>query len=619
MPTSSIDFQAELSAFPFVSAGTSGASATSTASAPSSADQLTNFTNSVNALLNQIPKAPIVPPPGQTAVGQDQWKTASVSDFIGSQIQTVLKGLSKAADTLNKVVSVLEKVLQIISLFINGFSSFSKLIEASLNLAERNLSQIAPYDLTSGVYATVVAPEAFLNPDSLDASQKSRGGFQGFISQLSISLANTRDKNRPTFGVDDSVGGMVILVDSNSLDSIYIALKQLRGMFDFMKLFGINMLPPPPKNLSGSCGFFKTPAGQNQYGVKLQWDNNYLSSGFLISRSRIPGGTKQFVTFIPSYLMDNEETGEPGLITVVKKWFASTFSKPTGATPTQEDLEKTALLSGDPFIVGDPLTLPEALETVYADPFFNKGKPKLVGNSFGTTLEFIDTDIVVSNNVPMVKDNNGTLVPVSELYYVIQSCDLNASIKGPFSKELVVAIKTCNDAYNTTDVIFYPNGRYKVLSIDGHARLNTWSSIQTNFIIPWVADINSLLKQLIGTMRGMTANASSSFSDFILQIQANVQRWVGLINAISYTIQMLQTFILGPTISFLEVPPKQGGMDNFVKRIQNAKLPPGSPPFSGANGTSIGFVLTYGAKKDDKVLANSMAQAFHFIATLFTK
>jgi len=48
-----------------------------------------------------------------------------------------------------------------------------------------------------------------------------------------------------------------------------------------------------------------------------------------------------------------------------------------------------------------------------------------------------------------------------------------------------------------------------------------------------------------------------------------------------------------PRIAYLNVPAETGGVDNFVKRIVNAKRPPEG--FTGPSGFTAGIVFVYGA------------------------
>jgi hypothetical protein len=557
-------------------------------------EALTKFITETEKTIALIPTGIGIEAP---VTGQDQWSGASFADL--SFIKKMTDNLNQALKKINALVKVLTQVLQIVQLFISGFNSFSKLILAAINYTQEQINKYADDAFKLGIFLNIVAPPAFFskNPNSFENFTKARGGFNGFITRLRQSIKNTSDSMRPVFNSTSDVGGLVILLDTESLSELYEGLKQLASMFDFMQLFGLQLAPPPPNNVRGKCGFFKTP-GQTAktYGIQIQWDQNYLAPTFLISRSRTPQGSQKTVTYVPEYLMDNKQTNEKGLITVFKDLVVS--------------------IQG-----GTPFALPTKTEIVYEDKSFNKdGSPASVGNNFvSPTLSYIDTDITLEDNVAKLPELDakgnatGNLVPVTTLYYVVQS-SATPLIKGPFSPVLTVPIKTCNDGFNSVDVIAHPNAQFEILMPGGLAPIGQWTAIQTSAIVPWFLALMDELNKLINSVKGMITSASDSFSDFLTQIQKKVQKFIDILNAIAYIIGLLESFILGPSINFLFLPLASGGTDNFVQRIQDAQPPivDGQPkPFSGPNGITIGMVFVCGG--------GLILKALEFIVSLFVK
>jgi hypothetical protein len=501
---------------------------------------------------------------------QDQWNTASLPDF--SAIQKLTDNLGKAVDGLNQIVTLLQKVLQIIELFVSGFSSFSKIIESIIGFGETTVNNFVQ-DLKGGVYLNIVAPPAFLakyngNPYYIE---QSRGGFEGFLTRLQASIDNPNDINRPNFSPDAVVGGMVVLLDSQSLDKIWVGLKQLAALFDFVKLFGLNLTPPPPTGLHGRCGFFNASTGfttpTQQLGIKLEWQSSSIASNYLVYRSTVPGGVTQEVEYIPSTLMNDPDTNEPGLFSIAKDMLFSLFTS-------------------------NPVTKPTRFVQVYNDPTFNAGKPVQVkSNVSGVTISFIDT--FVDENVP-------------QYFYVVKSGET-----GQNSIELSVLVRKCNDLPNKANVIQQPEGHFEFLSM-GFGNLNSWSSIQLSAAVPWVGELADMLIKFLDSMKGMVNDATDSFTGFITQIGAKLKLYVGILQTVSYVINMFKSFVIGESISFLELPPAQGGTSYFVDRIRQAKLPSDITSFSDENGISIGIVLMYAG---DEIIANAIG----FIMSLFVK
>lgn len=560
-----IDFKIKYKGFPYVSppsltvpAGTSVSPAwMSDSTAASGLDQLANF---LTAIVPQIPTdiSAITGIQNPAETGSDEWRGIGLDPDKFKKLDQLTKWLSEQLNVLNKITAVFTKVLSVMELFITGFNSFSSLISSAIKLAQKTLEDFSASGLGFGIYLNLIAPPAFLGTKLGEAWVKlDRGGFEGFLTRLQNSINDPTDKNRPTFTPVDYVGGWVVLLDSKSIDEIWSGLKQLAGLFNFMNLFGLNLAPPAPQNFKGYCSDFVDNTGgvqKQKFGIKLEWDNSYMSSAYLISRSKKPGGDKESILFAPTTFLDNPDTGDPGLITVAKDMTMQVLN-------------------------GKDVILPKKEETVYRDSAFNSNKPKLIKATPGLTQSYIDYEVDMA---------------YGQYFYVIQACDELGLLKGPYSLELAVKIKRCNDMYSMADVIEQPNGAYEFLS-GGVGRVGSWTSIRASAMIPWMKDFIAFISEtLLGALSGLTISASNSFSKFLNEIKNKVQVYIGIINVISYLVVSLKNFILGPQILMLNLKPVQGDMTTFVNRIRNAKLPVGDPGLSGADGISIGFVVAYG-------------------------
>jgi hypothetical protein len=514
-------------------------------------------------------------------------------------------------------VTALTKVLRIIELFSSVFNSFSKLIISAIELAQNKLNQYGLGAMNFGVHANVLVPPALLKlVGDVDSRNQLRGGFEGFLTRLESSVYNVQDTNRPQYSTSDYVGGLIILLDTESLDTAWSGIKSLASMFDFMSLFNLNLAPPPPTNLVGFTGRFSNDSGEYEvqtdltrkeesesgttkewkFGVQLEWDQTYTSSGFNIYRSRVQGGTAQLVEYVPSSLVDNRETGDPGLLSVVWDWVLNIKAK--------ESVQR-----------------PDRLEYSYADPDFPG--PVYVSAGLDSRLKYVDTNMTtkVLNpeaavedqvEVPIVKEGDKE-IPITNYYYIIRACNSNGTNEGPNSKELSVAIKTCNDAFSIADLIQHPNGRFEFFSI-GYGKINNWSSIQVSTMIPWFGEIVNILDNFLETLKGMATDASESFSDFLNQIQAKVQMYTNILGAVSYLVEAIKDLLLTPSIAYLNVPPEVGGMPVFLQRVRNAQ---GGDEFSGSNGISVGIVLAYGGSGSELSQIALTARVFDFIHSLF--
>jgi hypothetical protein len=577
--TTIITLTARIRSYPYISPSAtiiSNASTGTSGTSPEASSFLDQIIAQLQAGISNI--SGTVVGPAQPVTGQDKWNRGSLTDF--SSVQKLVDNLGKAVDGLNNIVNILSKILQIIELFVSGFNSFSKIIESIIDYGEQTINNFVK-DLKGGVYLNVIAPPAFLrnySDQNPDYAEQCRGGFEGFLVRLQGSINNSRDPNRPNFSSDAVVGGMVILMDTESTDEVWNGLKQLGAMFNFVKLFGLNLTPPPPKGLKGRCGYFKKTLDANgnpipakdqvaKFGIKLEWESSSIISNYLVYRSTIPGGITQSVEYVPSTLMDDPDTNQPGLFTVAKDMLFSLFTK-------------------------NPVTKPHRLEQVYNDPTFNNGNPVSVdSNVSGTTIIFIDE---------FVNEK------VMEYFYVVKS-----GASGQNSMELPVEVKKCNDLIDLSNVIPHPAGHYEFISA-GFGRMNSWSSIQVSMVVPWVVELAGILTDFLESMKGMTNDATDSFMNFLNQIKEKIQLYVGILNTVSYIIGVFKSFVIGPSIAFLELPPAKGGPNNFVQRIKDAQLPSGQASFSGSNGISVGIVIMYAGNE-------AVAAGISFIMSLFVK
>ena len=525
MPTGQSDISAQLRVYPYVAPP--GASAKK--DAEDKKKDLDDFISSLSEFSSSIPDGLSFNPVTSPKTGTDQWLAPDL--MSPDQLKELVKAFAKPVEALSSAVMALQKIMTILQLFISSFNSFSKLIVSFINFGQAKLNEYADDTLKSGIFANILVPPAFLQTSRGDAKAllKAQGGFDGFMSRLDSSIKNTRDINRPVYGVQDYVGGLVILLDSESLDDIWEGLKQLAAMFDFMQLFGLNLEPPPPTNVRGFSGFFEDPEidegdeEREKFGIQLEWDKSPITGAFKVYRSRVQGGVPAEVEYRPTSLVDNKATKEPGLLTMVRRRFAKLFRK-------------------EPFII------PTRIEYVYADEDFNGGEPVLVeATRGGTTMKFVDTyipteEIVIDGKtyeVPYHFNSNPEVLKrerVLSYYYVIKSSTRSGNIDGPYSKELIVDAKSCNDNYNLADVIPHADGQVEYFS-KGFGAIGSWSSIQLSKMIPWFGDVIKILNKFLDTLKGMVTDASDSFSDFLNQITEKFQMYVGILQLVSWLLE----------------------------------------------------------------------------------
>jgi hypothetical protein len=176
-------------------------------------------------------------------------------------------------------------------------------------------------------------------------------------------------------------------------------------------------------------------------------------------------------------------------------------------------------------------------------------------------------------------------------YYVVTSKGVT---EGKPSTECHVVCKSCDETENNVKLVQHESGAFEVLSLDGSILQNRWASLQRNLFLPYLPEAIALLSDLLESIKGGFGDSSSAFLDFVKDLKAKIENLVSIIIILQKLVAELTKFVVGPSASFLWLPPEEGGIRNFLNRIQTAKLPEGLEEFSGSGGTSVGYVGVYG-------------------------
>jgi len=491
----------------------------------------------------------------------EEWKLFGYKDIIP---EGIIKTLDKAIDKLSAVINTLSKFLKLLAFFISAFNSFSFILQTFIKYVQRQINLLGQDLVGTGIYANILVPPDFSLNALKGQSNLSQGGYEGFLQRLKISLNNSADKNAPQFSETSDVGGLILLLDTETLYDFFKGMEFILGMFDFMDLFPINTSPPPPINLRGSSGYFKTSEGDLlKLGVKLEWDapNIKGATHFRISRSIKPGGIFSTSHKIPTKLIGPKGHEEEGIIQ------AALIRLTSGSKewPATESLD-------------------------YNDPLFNEGKPKIVlANPISGGGSFIDFDI--------------DELEASKYYYVIES-GFSLGVTGLWGErtpELMVPTFPTNcispDLVGTVE---HPRGYYELVS-SGSLSLGQWTTIQISTVIPFMPKILEYLNKYIDMLSGALKTNTKSFTDFLNGVVESVERMKLYLEILIGMIVAIENFFSGlPLIGFLNVPLGEGGTEKFMERVTNATRP--EQGFSGPSGYTMGIVFVYGIstfEKDD--------------------
>jgi len=552
----SIDLSATMSAYPYSGPGDNVESYTESMlstvidigqALQEAADEIAKELEDIGGSVNIVPGS---------AVG-DEWVRLAIK---APDVQSILDGVEKVVGALNAVNKILTPALKLLELFLSATGSWAKALVSVINALQAELNKYIT--VTAGMYINLLVPPSFMKigQDVTALANLSSGGFDGFISRLKTSAKDPNDENRPPFDNPlDVVGGFVILVDSETLDKVYASLEQLSSFFNVFEPFGITLSPPPPRNIRGYSGYF-TVGNETKFGIKLEWDRPTSPAiSFRVSRSSISGGELTEVADIPKKL-----GGKDGLIATIAKMFRTkSFKWPTITKAVYNDFSATVIRNskgGGEYYDFDIPGEEKEMDTVIG------GVPGKFKYIYPDNLYY---------------------------YYVIESMFLDNTVGEP-STEKKIVVKNCDDTEATANVVEHSDGSFEYLSLDGALIENRWQSAEVNAFIPYLPQLIDKLNDMLNSFKGGTNDASDAFSDLIRDIQAKINDYITIVAILQKLITQLSKFIIGPSVAWLWVPPEEGGMLNFINRIEDAKLPEGQESFSGPNGTSIGLVGVFG-------------------------
>ena len=480
---------------------------------------------------------------------------------ITQVVDPILSVLDKGLSTLNAAMKTLTGVLKILQLYITAFGSLSSVMATFVDYGKNTIKKLGQDLENTGVYLNVFVPPAFMTDqaDNINYTKLASGGFEEFLQTLKVSLNSTTDPNVPKFSEQASVGGMVVVVDAETLDSFFRGVKFLQDNLKFTDLIPMNTKPSPPKGLKSAAGYFVQPDGTPKFGIQLTWDAPAVR-GFLnykIFRSQIPGGQTETTNPIPNKLFGAANHEEEGLLSGLPSKIQ------TGKWP-----EVTQLVYKED-------------KTTDLAPLFNKdtGNPVvLFANPINGSGKYIDYDVNLKESC--------------QYYYVIQSGWSTVNIWSENSAELQATSFPKNCISPTmTGAALHKGGGIHLISVG--ERLGQWSSIKVAQIVPFVPLIIDSINSLLTSLGGSLKTNSKSFLDFLNGIKAKFQKYQSYISSLTEFIVALENIFTGlPEIGILTLPAKAGGTANFITRLTNATRP--AKGFTGPNGITAGIVFVYG-------------------------
>ena len=527
--------------------------------------------------------------PTTTTSSTDDWHGLSVGTSVPSllskdnlkKIDNVIKQLKTAADLLAKIASLIELILSSFGSLGQILNTILTVIQGQINTWIKDLSGV-------GLYFIPIVPPAYLqmleDVKKLKINELGSGGFQNFLSTLGASFYNSADKNKPVFSDEAMITGFIILIDADTLDQFFTTMLTFSKMFNFMDLLSINIKPAAPKNIRGVLKYDKN---KKAYGVSLTWDgpSTYVPE-YKVSRSMVPGGRpgKADIDITTLKLYDTVKD-QWNVFTAIKYFIKNKGKWPQIDVKYYDDLEAITLgvppFDGPAIVAANPLT------------------------SGGT---YTDYNIKV--------DSNGKPARATYHYVIQGGLGSTFGIWSPMSNDVPVHVSPpCLSPDDAATVLHQtPQGRQFISFINsGYAGLGRWSSVKLS--VPFIADFAKMFNQIIGTLKGMTANVSSSFSAFIKSIVDKIDYYANLIQALIAIIEVLESLVFSGRVGYLYLPLKGGGVPGFMSRLRAAKPLSYQDPatketvtgFSGPSGITAGMVFLTGTPGFDNTVTTELS------------
>ena len=92
-------------------------------------------------------------------------------------------------------------------------------------------------------------------------------------------------------------------------------------------------------------------------------------------------------------------------------------------------------------------------------------------------------------------------------------------------------------------------------------------------IIPFLPTVINLLSSLLESIRGMLKDVNDAFGDFIKALKDKIDKYINMLDTIKALVERIKSLAAGPTIAILYLSPESGGVENFLRRIEEAELP----------------------------------------------
>lgn len=521
-----------------------------------------------------------------TNPGNDTWDSVSLNFNFLSDSKKAVAVIQEFLGTLNKIAGLLSSVLKLVEVFTNDFKSLTSLLKVLVSKALASISAFLKDLENTGVYVLTVLPEfneqnaAYFPPG---------GGFNGFKQKVTGALFNTKDPNRPDFSATSSVGGFVLVLSADTTDPAAIAdlIENLRVLSNFFAGLLGSSQPASPVNVRAIPGLY-SPAlldvksstvtvGQQlrggalnlvgiskKPGIKITWEDNpslsVLNTGQATTKYYVYRSTQREGTVLGN---DGKVLGKDG-------------KKP--------DLANAKLVEGKFIKVFG--------NEGYTDKdLFNNGKARIVYNSpLDNVNEIIDFDVLDG------KEYFYVIVPafgdVEESF--LDNLDRSGFFAGKFGLPSPVVSAKSDSCIPETALnwIEYPGGKFVTVR-EGSGPF--WETATVKSLLgPQTDKIIKSLTDMVNVLGASVENSNSSLQDFQRSFKKRIQNYLKIIDKIKRLLVVLESYKLVGSVLALNLSIEKGGIENFAKRFNSAKIKGPLEKLNPITGIATGVVVLFG-------------------------
>lgn len=494
---------------------------------------------------------------------EDKWVLADrvfgplLSEEYADAARAALSGAGGVVGVLESAVAILEPILTVINTLQSDASSWYRPLKVTAEILLEELRKTLASFAGTGIYMLPVLPaeialgEIFasksvsgvpLSSALVSAAEavtgavgKSHKRVAGIVSDVNRAANRKTDPNRPVFDNDgDYVGGVVFFLDSqaSSLADITKDIQALLRLFG--KVLDVNRFKvKPARNLSATAAMVQKSATSM---ISLEGDSDWAS----ILRASVEGGN-HYPAVQLSWDID-DMVSLPG----ITGWHVYRLTTPYPPVRYTKEKGKTVPVTSNGVQVLD-----------YTDMTFNGGKPVYV-----SYLNSNYTDFEVQPGVT---------------YYYWVTAVFRTGIKEefkdiePFSNMASATAINCIPRSAEIPLLQTPSGFKNGPSPDDPPY---WHNLSLRDLMG--EEIDTLFQSLYRTMKRLfaTAETSSDHHEGIIRLlEEKLSQLREILDMAKGILDSMETLKFSTSAWTLGLEPRAGGMENFLKRMKNAKVP----------------------------------------------